>query len=71
MVIIFQSITFYHRKEELDALTATLESHGLNLFVVYGRRRVGKTELVKEFCTDQPHIYFHAAQETGIPNTRS
>ncbi len=33
------------------------------MFVVYGRRRVGKTELLKEFCTDRPHIYFLVAQE--------
>ena len=31
--------------------------------MVYGRRRVGKPELLKEFCTDRSHIYFLAAQE--------
>lgn len=31
--------------------------------VVYGRRRVGKTEFLKEFCTAPPNIYFLAAQE--------
>ena len=56
-------MTFYNRGEELDALSAAFESPGSDVFVVYGRRRVGKTELLKEFCTDRPHIYFLAAQE--------
>ena len=56
-------MTFYDREEELDALTAAVESPGSDFVVVYGRRRVGKTELLKEFCADRPHIYFLAAQE--------
>ena len=56
-------MTFYNREEELDALTSAFESPGADFFVVYGRRRVGKTELLKEFCADHPHIYFLAAQE--------
>jgi len=56
-------MTFYNRVEELDALDSAFESAGHNFVVVYGRRRVGKTALLKEFCTDQPHIYFLAAQE--------
>ncbi|MDS0222452.1 ATP-binding protein [Haloarcula sp. S1AR25-5A] len=56
-------MTFYDRREELDALSVAFESPGSDVFVVYGRRRVGKTELLKEFCTDRPHIYFLAAQE--------
>jgi AAA+ ATPase superfamily predicted ATPase len=56
-------MTFYDRGAELDALSAAFESPGADVFVVYGRRRVGKTELLKEFCTDRPHMYFLAAQE--------
>ena len=56
-------MTFYDRVEELAALSAAFNSPGPDVFVVYGRRRVGKTELLKEFCTDRPHIYFLAAQE--------
>lgn len=54
---------FYDRTAELDALETAFESPGHDLYVVYGRRRVGKTELLTEFCTDQPHIYFLASQE--------
>ena len=56
-------MTFYDRTEELDALDTAFESPGHDFYVIYGRRRVGKTELLKEFCADRPHIYFLAAQE--------
>jgi hypothetical protein len=48
---------FHDWTDELDALASAFESPGSDVFVVYGRRRVGKTELLKEFCTDRPHIY--------------
>jgi len=56
-------MTFYDREEELETLTAARESPSSDFIVVYGRRRVGKTELLKEFCATQPHVYFLAAQE--------
>ncbi len=56
-------MTFYNRVDELDALGTAFESPGYAFFVLYGRRRVGKTELIKEFCSERPHIYFLAAQE--------
>ena len=56
-------MTFYNRTEELDALADAFDASGSDLVVVYGRRRVGKTELLKAFCNDRPHIYFLAAQE--------
>ena len=56
-------MTFYNRIEEIDALRSTFNSAQSELFVVYGRRRVGKTALLKEFCADRPHIYYLAAQE--------
>jgi hypothetical protein len=57
-------MTFYDREEELAALGSAAESPDHGFFVVYGRRRVGKTELLKEFCSERPHIYFLAAQES-------
>ena len=56
-------MTFYDREEEFETLTAARDSPGSDFIVVYGRRRVGKTELLKEFCATQPHVYFLAAQE--------
>lgn len=57
-------MTFYDREAELEALETAYESGAGEYFVVYGRRRIGKTALLKEFCMDRPHIYFLAAQES-------
>jgi len=59
-------MTFYNRAAELEELRTAHASPGHDFYVVYGRRRVGKTELLKEFCRDQPHLYFLAAQEAEL-----
>lgn len=41
--------------DELDALETAFESAGHEFYVAYRRRRVGKTEPLKEFCADRPH----------------
>ncbi|EMA43473.1 ATPase [Halococcus morrhuae DSM 1307] len=56
-------MTFYDRDTELEALGRAHDSPTHELYVVYGRRRVGKTELLKRFCADRAHIYFLASQE--------
>jgi hypothetical protein len=56
-------MTFYDRVDELDALSTAVKSPGHEFFVVYGRRRVGKTALLKELCRNRPHVYHLAAQE--------
>jgi AAA+ ATPase superfamily predicted ATPase len=56
-------MVFHDRTEELDTLQTAFTSPGQAFYVVYGRRRVGKTALLKEFCADYPHIYFLAAEE--------
>jgi|GEM_PF-1727435 hypothetical protein len=56
-------MTFYDRDTELHALKTAFESSSDEFYVIYGRRRVGKTELLKVLCADQPHIYFLAAHE--------
>lgn len=39
-----------------------------SFLVLYGRRRVGKTELIKEFCKDKKHLYFLATKKTEKDN---
>ncbi|NPV75458.1 MAG: ATP-binding protein [Anaerolineae bacterium] len=51
---------FINRKTELDLLDQRYRSNQAELFVLYGRRRVGKTELLRAFCADKPHIFFIA-----------
>lgn len=56
---------FYDRVSELEALESEFESEGFSFFVVYGRRRVGKTELIKQFCRDKDHVYHLFSQDTA------
>ena len=51
---------FINRKAELELLTQLYMSERAELFVLYGRRRVGKTELLRAFCKDKPHLFFIA-----------
>ena len=51
---------FVNRTEELARLQTRYSSGRAELFVLYGRRRVGKTELLREFCKERPHIFFVA-----------
>ncbi len=56
---------FAGRKRELGYLEKRYIQANAELLVIYGRRRIGKTELLKHFTADKPHI-FYSAIETGI-----
>lgn len=49
---------FVDREWELEFLNKRYREVGLDCIVIYGRRRVGKTALIAEFCRGKPHIYF-------------
>src|SRR5258706_15083449 len=49
---------FVNREYELDFLNKKWRESRPQLIVIYGKRRVGKTELVVQFAKDKPHIYF-------------
>jgi AAA+ ATPase superfamily predicted ATPase len=51
---------FIDRKNELEQLSQRYRSEQAELYVLYGRRRVGKTELLRAFCIDKPHLFFIA-----------
>jgi AAA+ ATPase superfamily predicted ATPase len=51
---------FINRQKELQLLEERYASEQAELFVLYGRRRVGKTELLTQFCRDKRHIFFVA-----------
>ena len=53
---------FINRHQELTALARMFRSETAELFVLYGRRRVGKTELLLQFCKNKRSIYFLASQ---------
>jgi len=51
---------FIDRSSELKELESSYALSKNRLFstIIYGMRRVGKTELVKEFMKNKPSIYF-------------
>ncbi len=49
---------FVNRKFELDFLSERWRSNRFEFIVIYGRRRIGKTEIIKQFIRDKPRIYF-------------
>lgn len=51
---------FVNRENELAQLESLYASGRAELFVLYGRRRVGKTELLRAFCQGKPHLFFIA-----------
>ncbi len=51
---------FIDRERELAALEERYSSEQAELFVLYGRRRVGKTELLRAFCQGKRHVFFVA-----------
>ena len=51
------------RKEEIDLLKKINNRNSSDFLAVYGRRRVGKTHLIRNFFRGQPCIYFEA---TGL-----
>lgn len=49
---------FIDRENELAFLEEKWAEAGPQLIILWGKRRVGKTELIKQFIKDKPHIYF-------------
>ncbi len=62
---------FIGRERELDVLIELANSGNPELFVLYGRRRVGKTELLQRLCADRRSVYFLAAQVRDRDNLRA
>ncbi len=61
---------FIGRKKELQFLEEKYLEEKPQLLIIYGRRRVGKTELVKQFMKNKPHLYFLADERGDIPNIK-
>ena len=55
---------FIGREAELQFLQNKYEEKKGQLIVLYGRRRVGKTETLKEFCKGKPHVFYSCTQST-------
>ena len=55
---------FIGRETELQFLEERYNSNKSELVVLYGRRRVGKTETLRQFCKNKPHIFFSCRECT-------
>ena len=55
---------FVNRSKELALLNEEYARENLALSIIYGRRRVGKTTLIKEYITKKPSIYFLVTLES-------
>ena len=59
---------FVGRESELADLNQMYWQDKFQLFVLYGRRRVGKTTLLNEFCKDKKAIFYSAEQSNNKLN---
>lgn len=61
---------FINREKELDFLNEQYK-RSASLAIIYGRRRVGKSELIKKFISDQNAYYFLADTTSRLDQIRS
>ena len=57
---------FINREEDLRSLNVKWKENKPHFVIIYGKRRVGKTELIKQFIKDKPSIYFLADKRTEL-----
>ena len=59
---------FHCRDKELYDLNRRYNKGDFECIVVYGRRRVGKTALINEFCKGKPTVFFSALNASSQEN---
>jgi len=59
---------FVNRDRELDQLTSCYESDEAEFIVLYGRRRLGKSELVRQSIADRDDAVYYQAVESTAEN---
>lgn len=62
---------FIGREYELQALNQQYQQAGCSFVVMYGRRRVGKTTLIKEFCKDKNYHYMMGLESSAEENLKT
>jgi uncharacterized protein len=65
------NMNFINRNKELQSLRKEYEREGSSLYILYGRRRLGKTTLLREFSKSIPSIYYLADQSLDRENIQS
>src|SRR4030043_1187261 len=62
---------FIDREIELEFLNERWQSSNSQLIIIYGKRRIGKTELIKEFIKNKSSIYFICDRTTEKENLKN
>ena len=62
---------FCNRKDELKYLESKFVSDESELLIFWGRRRIGKTFLLKEFCNRKQGIFLMATTSSSLDNLES
>ena len=62
---------FLNRGQELGQLQRWWDGEAPELITMYGRRQVGKTELLVRFLADKPTIYFYADRQVLSDHLRA
>ena len=60
---------FFSREKEITALSNLLKKPG-HAALIYGKRRVGKTELIKHISTNHNLLYYECIKDTLKENVR-
>ena len=61
---------FYGRKKELMSLNESYQKNRFAFYVVYGRRRIGKTTLLRKFVEGKPALFFSAQESNESLNLK-
>ena len=61
---------FINREDEFNFLEKKWVEKKAELMIIYGKRRVGKTELIKQFIKNKPSVYFLSDKRTTLEQLR-
>lgn len=64
-------MNFIGREKELEFLEEQYKMNKSSFVIIYGRRRIGKTSLIKEFSKNKKVIYFLATEESINENRKN
>jgi len=59
-------IQFKNRRKELKELHEVINAEKFEMFIIYGRRRIGKTELILNVTKNKKRIYYLATGENNL-----
>ena len=59
------------RETELGEMERRYANPNIKTLAIWGRRRVGKTALIREFCKDKPHVILTAIEDSYQDSMKS